>query len=156
MDTMDTTIKDFEGAIAELETIVKKLEEGDLPLESSLQLYERGVHLSRFCHAQLEQYDLRRRLGGVRARLVGVDGTLRAAAMQRHHGAEARLHTCAARLDSLSPLSVLGRGYAVVWDQSRTRVVRKAADVKPGDGVRVTLSEGELTCEVVKTDGPDN
>ena len=45
---MDSTIKDFEAAIAELETIVKKLEEGDLPLESSLQLYERGVHLSRF------------------------------------------------------------------------------------------------------------
>ena len=30
---MDTTIKDFEAAIAELEAIVKKLEEGDLPLE---------------------------------------------------------------------------------------------------------------------------
>ena len=37
-----TTIKDFEAAIAELESIVKKLEEGDLALEASLQLYERG------------------------------------------------------------------------------------------------------------------
>ena len=56
---MNATIKDFEAAIAELESIVKKLEEGDLPLESSLQLYERGVHLSRFCHAQLEQAERR-------------------------------------------------------------------------------------------------
>ena len=56
---MDSTIKDFEAAIAELETIVKKLEEGDLPLETSLQLYERGVHLSRFCHAQLEEAEKR-------------------------------------------------------------------------------------------------
>ena len=56
---MDPTIKDFEAAIAELETIVKKLEEGDLPLESSLQLYERGVHLSRFCHARLEEAERR-------------------------------------------------------------------------------------------------
>jgi len=48
----DTSIKDFEAAIAELETIVKKLEEGDLALEQSLALYERGVQLSRFCHAQ--------------------------------------------------------------------------------------------------------
>ena len=56
---MDTTIKDFEAAIAELETIVKKLEEGDLALETSLQLYERGVQLSRFCHAQLEQAEKR-------------------------------------------------------------------------------------------------
>jgi exodeoxyribonuclease VII small subunit len=57
MDT--TTIRDFEAAIAELETIVKKLEEGDLALETSLQLYERGVQLSRFCHAQLEQAEKR-------------------------------------------------------------------------------------------------
>jgi exodeoxyribonuclease VII small subunit len=55
----DTSIKDFEAAIAELESIVKKLEEGDLPLETSLQLYERGVQLSRFCHSQLEQAEKR-------------------------------------------------------------------------------------------------
>ena len=56
---MDPTIKDFETAIAELETIVRKLEEGDLALEASLQLYERGVHLSRFCHARLEEAERR-------------------------------------------------------------------------------------------------
>jgi exodeoxyribonuclease VII large subunit len=116
----------------------------------------RRVRVFQALRLQLEQYDLRRRLGTVRARLVKVDGMLRAAAMHRHHRAEGRLHNCAARLDSLSPLAVLGRGYAVVWDESRTRVIRKASDVKPGDGVRVTLSEGELTCEVVKTDGLDN
>ena len=116
----------------------------------------RRVRVFQALRLQLEQYDLRRRLGTVRARLVKVDGTLRAAAMHRQHRAEARLHNCAARLDSLSPLAVLGRGYAVVWDDSRTRVIRKASEVKPGDGVRVTLSEGELTCEVVNTDGLDN
>ena len=59
MHPMDTTIKDFEAAIAELEGIVKKLEEGDLPLETSLALYERGVQLSRFCHARLEEAERR-------------------------------------------------------------------------------------------------
>ena len=54
-----TSIKDFEAAIAELEGIVKKLEEGDLPLEHSMQLYERGVQLSRFCHARLEEAERR-------------------------------------------------------------------------------------------------
>ena len=56
---VDTSIKDFEAAIAELESIVKKLEEGDLPLEQSLILYERGVQLSRFCHARLEEAERR-------------------------------------------------------------------------------------------------
>jgi exodeoxyribonuclease VII small subunit len=55
----ETSIKDFEAAIAELESIVKKLEEGDLPLEQSLALYERGVQLSRFCHARLEEAERR-------------------------------------------------------------------------------------------------
>jgi exodeoxyribonuclease VII small subunit len=55
----DTSIKDFEAAIAELESVVKKLEEGDLPLEQSLALYERGVQLSRFCHARLEEAEHR-------------------------------------------------------------------------------------------------
>jgi exodeoxyribonuclease VII small subunit len=55
----EPSIKDFEGAIAELESIVKKLEEGDLPLEQSLALYERGVQLSRFCHARLEEAERR-------------------------------------------------------------------------------------------------
>ena len=55
----DTSIKDFEAAIVELESVVKKLEEGDLPLEQSLALYERGVHLSRFCHQRLEEAERR-------------------------------------------------------------------------------------------------
>jgi exodeoxyribonuclease VII small subunit len=55
----DTSIKDFEAAIAELESVVKKLEEGDMALEQSLALYERGVQLSRFCHARLEEAERR-------------------------------------------------------------------------------------------------
>ncbi|MEO6222001.1 MAG: exodeoxyribonuclease VII small subunit, partial [Vicinamibacterales bacterium] len=50
---MSTAIKDFESAIAELEKLVKQLEDGDLALDTSLQLFERGVELSRYCHDQL-------------------------------------------------------------------------------------------------------
>ena len=50
-----TKIKDFESAISELETIVGTLEEGDLSLDKSLELFERGVQLSRFCHQRLEE-----------------------------------------------------------------------------------------------------
>jgi exodeoxyribonuclease VII small subunit len=55
----ETSIKDFEAAIAELEATVKKLEDGDLTLEQSLVLYERGVQLSRFCHTRLEEAERR-------------------------------------------------------------------------------------------------
>ena len=56
---MTTNIKDFESAIKELETIVKKLETGDLSLEKSLEFFERGVSLSRFCHKRLEEAERR-------------------------------------------------------------------------------------------------
>jgi exodeoxyribonuclease VII small subunit len=60
MPSTDTpTIKDFESAIAELEAIVKSLEEGDLALERSLALFDRGVQLSRFCPAKLEAAERR-------------------------------------------------------------------------------------------------
>ena len=72
----DTSIKDFEAAIAELESIVKKLEEGDLPLETSLQLYERGVQLSRFCHAQLEQAEKRIEILNERGQLTPAPSNL--------------------------------------------------------------------------------
>lgn len=68
-NTSDTSIKDFEAAIAELETVVKKLEEGELSLEQSLALYERGVTLSKFCHARLEDAERRIELLNERGQL---------------------------------------------------------------------------------------
>ena len=77
---MDATIKDFESAIAELETIVKTLEDGDLPLEQSLELYERGVQLSRFCHARLEEAERRIEILNERDELRDATASLGAAA----------------------------------------------------------------------------
>ena len=56
---MDPTIKDFESALTELDSIVRKMEEGDLSLEKSMELYERGLQLSRFCHSTLEAAERR-------------------------------------------------------------------------------------------------
>ncbi len=73
---MDDTIKDFEAAIAELETTVKRLEEGDLPLEKALELYERGVQLSRYCHARLEEAERRIEILDERGELRQAPGAL--------------------------------------------------------------------------------
>jgi exodeoxyribonuclease VII small subunit len=74
--TMDPTIKDFESATAELDTIVRRLEEGDLPLEKSMELYERGLQLSRFCHAKIEEAERRIELLNERGELRAAPATL--------------------------------------------------------------------------------
>ena len=52
-------IPDFETALKRLEEIVKKLENGELSLDSALQLFEEGIKLSRFCHTRLEEAERR-------------------------------------------------------------------------------------------------
>jgi exodeoxyribonuclease VII large subunit len=97
---------------------------------------------------RLETHDLRRRLARIRTRLGAADGALqRTAAAVKHRGAH-RLATLAGRLENLSPLAVLNRGYAVCWNEERTMIVRDAAAVAPRTRVRVTLARGELHCEV--------
>ena len=50
---------DFEKALKRLSAIVSSLEKGDLPLEESLQLFEEGVKLSRYCSDRLEEAERR-------------------------------------------------------------------------------------------------
>jgi exodeoxyribonuclease VII small subunit len=51
--------KTFESSLAELEKIVEQLENGDLPLEESLKLFENGVKLSRECRERLSDAERR-------------------------------------------------------------------------------------------------
>ncbi len=65
--------------------------------------------------------------------------------------ADRRWALSSARLDDLSPLAVLGRGFAVCYDHGGGRVLRSAAEVASGDRVRVRLAEGTLGCTVENT-----
>ena len=105
---------------------------------------------------RLESSDVRRSLAAVRARLAAADSRLQVTAGRVQERAAARLTALAGRLETLSPLAVLARGYAVCWNADRTAIVRQASAVTPGDLVRVTLHEGEIDCEVRSAHGSDN
>ncbi|MDN3521458.1 exodeoxyribonuclease VII large subunit [Halomonas ramblicola] len=80
------------------------------------------------------------RLQGARQRL--------AAAMPRELGRHReRLSGLVRELQAVSPLAVLGRGYAILTDE-RDRVVRRAADTRPGQRLEARLGEGRLALEV--------
>ena len=101
---------------------------------------------------RLEARDLGRRFAAIRGKLDGATGRLHAGIGRRHDRAAARLGTVVGRLESLSPLAVLGRGYAVCWNDDRTAILRTAATVAAGERVHVTLHDGELNCVVEATD----
>ncbi|MFC5540281.1 MAG: exodeoxyribonuclease VII small subunit [Bacilli bacterium] len=48
------TKQTFAEAMTELEEIVRKLEQGDVPLEEAIDLYKKGMELSKFCHEKLQ------------------------------------------------------------------------------------------------------
>lgn len=51
--------KKFESALRELEQIVDKLDDQDLPLEESIAMYEKGVKLSRICSKKLSEAQIK-------------------------------------------------------------------------------------------------
>jgi exodeoxyribonuclease VII large subunit len=66
-----------------------------------------------------------------------------------------RLSEAAARLDALSPLAVLGRGYALVRRADDGRIVRSVADVRVGESLELELASGGLAAQVTRLDPPE-
>jgi exodeoxyribonuclease VII large subunit len=108
----------------------------------------------RVLRGRLEAHDLRRRFAASRGRLTTADERLRAAAIRGRERADTGFRVLAGRLNTLSPLAVLARGYAVCWNADRTAIIRTASSLTVGDHVRVTLEHGEIACAVtgIETD----
>ncbi|MBN1609177.1 MAG: exodeoxyribonuclease VII large subunit [Polyangiaceae bacterium] len=84
-----------------------------------------------------------------RTRLDPLKLRLRAAGTRRFELAKGQLADRASRLEALSPLAVLARGYALVTDEAG-RAVRRATDVAPGDRLEVRVARGRLRARVVE------
>ncbi len=126
----------------------------------SLQAARRGLQRG----LRRRQAQLRTELDAARARLQLRAAQLvpgdRPAALTRRlarigpellGGRRARLATQAGRLQALSPLAVLARGFSIVRGPTGS-ILRRAADVSVGDALDVQLGEGRLRAEVVEDD----
>jgi len=119
-----------------------------LAAAAGAQLARAGRRLEQLA-AALRAHAPAARLAAWRARLdtfaraLEREGT-RALALRRE-----RLAALAAQLDALSPLAVLGRGYAIARRPGGA-VLRRAADVAPGDAFTLRLGEGELEATATK------
>ena len=116
---------------------------------STLATRERRL---RAAQLRLETHEPGRRLEVCRTRLVAASQRLGAAIVHRRQRLRGRLGDLTGRLEALSPLGVLARGYAVCWNADRSAIVRDASAVSVGDDVAITLREGRLTCTVTGKD----
>jgi exodeoxyribonuclease VII large subunit len=109
---------------------------------------ERAQEHARRLRERLEAFRLDRQLEAWRTRLAREEQRLRAQGRREADARRARLGRLAATLDGLSPLAVLGRGYALVWDEQGGHLVRDASEVEPGRSLRIRLQRGALRATV--------
>jgi exodeoxyribonuclease VII large subunit len=89
---------------------------------------------------------LARRREDLQKEVALLEGRVRATLAQRRSA----LAGLAGKLESLSPLAVLSRGYALVWDERRGELVRRAGDLAAGAPLRIRVHEGELHAIITK------
>jgi exodeoxyribonuclease VII large subunit len=108
----------------------------------------RGRDGLRRLRDRVEAFRLDRQLEARRERLHSSEERLRSLFRRRLETRRTALATLSGKLDSLSPLSVLARGYSLVWDDSGQRLLRRAEDAAVGDALRIRLHEGALRATV--------
>jgi exodeoxyribonuclease VII large subunit len=104
----------------------------------------------RTARERLQAQHPRERLHRLEREVVRLEQRLKALAERALAARRHRYEGLTARLDALSPLKVLARGYAVAFDP-RGHALIQASQVRPGERVRVRLHQGELSAEVEET-----
>ena len=99
--------------------------------------------------AAVRHYDVHRRLAGIRQELEARMAALTAAIKTRLLEGKSRLDQLAGQIEALSPLAILERGYALVFDSSG-KLLKDAARVQAGDEISARLARGGLTATVKK------
>ena len=126
----------------------QKLDEQRFRLEKAeRQLLERCHRRSESAAAAVRRYDARRRLAAVRQSLESLVANLAAATHTRLLGSRGALDRRTASLEALSPVAILNRGYALVFD-AKGRLVKDALRLKAGDEVSARLARGRVRARV--------
>ena len=130
----------------------QKLDEQRFRLEKAEgQLLERCHRRSESAAAAVRHYDARRRLAAVRQSLESQVANLAAATRTRLLESRGALDRRTASLEALSPVAILNRGYALVFD-AKGRLVKDASRLKAGDEVSARLARGRVRARVTATE----
>ena len=114
-----------------------------------LRRVERARERYRRAGERLEAFRWDRQIAQRRMRVAAQEGRLAGLARPYVAARRAAFARLAGKLDSLSPLAVLGRGYALVFDGSG-HLVRDAAEVSVGDALRIRVQSGALAARITR------
>jgi exodeoxyribonuclease VII large subunit len=129
----------------------QRLDELQFRAEAAMRRRERTASQKvQLLSARLMRHEPTHRLRADAERVQGLTQRLYRSADAMSEKRRARLQGVEARIISLSPLAVLARGYAVVFD-SKGEAVRDAADVQSGDVLRSRVARGMITSKVTDT-----
>jgi len=130
----------------------QKLDEQRFRLEKAEgQLLERCHRRWENVSAAVRHYDARRHLAAVRQRLEAQVANLAAATHTQLLESRGALDRQTASLEALSPVAILNRGYALVFD-AKGQLVKDAARLEPGDELSARLSRGRVRVRVTATE----
>jgi len=102
--------------------------------------------------AAVRHYDMRRVLGGIRRELDVKVGGMLSATRTLLLRSGARLNQLSGSLEALSPVAILERGYALVFDSSGN-LVKSSSRLKAGEEITARLAKGTITAKVTKSTG---
>lgn len=139
-------LKDPRSRLEERELRLAELK-GRIRMAVERAIGERQRRLEGFLRL-LEAHSPGRLLASVERRMDEGEQRLVAAIRGIVADRERGLEAAAGKLDSLSPLGVLRRGYSITWRLPDRSLVKDARQVEEGDQVEITLAEGKLWCEV--------
>ena len=115
----------------------------------------RGRHRLSLAAASLEAYRPHRQMAGRRHQFEDLDRRLSVAMARSLERGDWRLRHLQGKLEALSPVAVLERGYSITLRQPAGEVVRSAGQVAPPDELRILLAEGELRATTTSSEMPD-
>ena len=101
--------------------------------------------------ARVRAHDLRAKLAAMRRDVGASTAALAAATRNLLLHRRGRLERLSGQLEALSPVAILERGYALVFDAGG-KLVKNVAQLSPGESVRARVARGQFTAEVKKID----
>lgn len=145
----------FDQVRGRLRSLTQSLDLSQMRIEQLVgQTVQRSRRNADGLSYRLSPDGLRARLGAARADFAAQRNRFEAAGRNELDRATQRFAVTGARLDSLSPLAVLGRGYALALTPDG-RLVRAAKEVNVGDNLRVRLADGSVDCRVTGTENAE-